>query len=206
VAVLLICSGCQSSKPDEAYADVLNVARTNAATQDQRTAFTHSEDFVIREGDVVRITFAGSPSLNTVQAVRRDGKISLQMAGEVKASGLRPVELEKELMRVYADQLVTKEVSVAVESSAFYVFITGAVGRPGRLVSDRPLTALEAVIDAGVDYSKANLSSVVVIRNDGGKQHYYNLNLKKELQGQGGTPFPLRPSDIIFVRERFTWF
>jgi hypothetical protein len=32
------------------------------------------------------------------------------------------------------------------------------------------------------------------------------LNLKKALQGIGGEEFYLKPQDIIFVRERFTWF
>jgi polysaccharide biosynthesis/export protein len=90
--------------------------------------------------------------------------------------------------------------------SASFVFVTGAVARPGRMTYDRPITALEAVIDAGVDYSKANLKNVVVIRSENGKQERHQLNLKLRLQGQGGEPFYLKPSDIVFVREKFTWF
>src|ERR1039458_6827658 len=74
--------------------------------------------------------------------------------------------MEKELVKLYAPQLVTKEVTVLLESSTFLVYVTGAVARSGKLVSDRPLTALEAVIDAGVDYSRANLKSVTVIRSE----------------------------------------
>jgi protein involved in polysaccharide export with SLBB domain len=102
--------------------------------------------------------------------------------------------------------LVTKEVNVTVESSAYFVFVTGAVARPGRIVFDRPITALEAVLDAGVEHSKANLKEVTVIRRRGGREELHHLNLKLELQGRGVEPFYLQPSDIIFVRERFTWF
>lgn len=160
----------------------------------------------LREGDTVRITFPGSANLNTVQQIRRDGKISLPLVGEFKAAGLTPSDLEKELVKLYAPQLVTKEVNVTLDSSTFFVFVTGAVSRPGRIMFDRPITALEAVIDAGVDYSKANLKEVSVIRRLAGREQQYRLNLKQELQGHGGEPFYLQPSDIVFVRERFTWF
>jgi polysaccharide export outer membrane protein len=165
-----------------------------------------SEPLVLREGDTVRISFPGSPNLNTVQQIRRDGKVSLALVGEFHAVGLTPVQMEKELVKLYASQLVTKEVTVTLESSAFMVYVTGAVSRSGRLVSDRPMTALEAVLDAGVDYGKANLKSVTVRRRENGHTKIYNLNLKKALQGTGGGEFYLKPQDIIFVRERFTWF
>jgi len=165
-----------------------------------------SESLVLREGDTVRISFPGSPSLNSVQQIRRDGKVSLALVGEFQAAGLTPTQMEKELVKLYAPQLVTKEVTVALESSAFLVYVTGAVLRPGKLVSDRPLTALEAVIDAGIDYQKANLKAVTVIRRENGREEHHTLNLKKALQGPGGQPFYLKPSDIIWVRERFTWF
>ena len=166
----------------------------------------HSESLILREGDTLQITFPGSPNLNTVQQIRRDGKISLPMVGEVKAAGLTPSDLEKQLVKLYEPQLVTKEVNVAVQSSTYFVFITGAVARPGRAMFDRPITALEAVIDAGVDYSKANLKDVTVIRRQSGHEERRHLNLKKELQKGGGEPFLLQPSDIVYVRERFTWF
>jgi polysaccharide biosynthesis/export protein len=165
------------------------------------------ESLTLREGDTVRVTFPGAANLNTAQQIRRDGKISLPLVGEVKAAGMTPVDLEKDLVKLYGPQLVTKEVNVTLESSAYFVFVTGAVLRPGRIVFDRPITVLEAVIDAGVDYSKANLKDVTVIRRQTGRdEHYFHLNLKRELQGQPGEPFYLQPSDIVFVREKFTWF
>ena len=161
---------------------------------------------MLHEGDVVKISFPGAPNLNTVQQIRRDGKIALPLLGEFKAAGLRPSEMEQMLLEKYAPQLVTKEVSVTVESSSYPVYVTGAVQRSGKLVYDRPVTALEAVMEAGVDYGKANLKEVEVIRQDKGRVQQYNLNLKRVLQGQQSEPFSLKPSDIVFVPERFSWF
>jgi polysaccharide biosynthesis/export protein len=212
--------GCASTKnePTDDFSQVSsqqaapsNAVGIQAATNSQPAVSSllssqRPESIILREGDTVRITFPGSPNLNTIQQIRRDGKISLPMVGEVKAIGITPVDLEKQLVDLYAPQLVTKEVNVTVESSAYFVFITGAVGRPGHMTFDRPITALEALIDAGVDYTKANMKDVTVIRRQGGREERHHLNLKKELQRGGGEPFFLQPMDIVYVRERFTWF
>ena len=205
--MVLFPAGCKSPHPDQTKPARVPDSSYGSAFQTNGTALTSlaSTSLVLREGDTVRISFPGSPNLNTIQQIRRDGRISLPLVGEFKATGLTPGDLEKELVKLYAPQLVTKEVNVTLDSSAFFVFVTGAVARPGRVVFDRPITALEAVIDAGVDYSKANLKDVTVIRRQGGHEERRHLNLKKELQGGGGEPFFLQPSDIIFVRERFTW-
>ena len=166
-----------------------------------------SDDIVLREGDSVRITFPGAASLNTVQQIRRDGRITLEMVGEFKAAGMTPVDMEKELLKLYGPQLQTKEVNVAVQSSAFPIYVTGAVLRPGKIMSDRPITALEAIMEAGgFNYTKANLKAVGVIRHKDGRTEHHTLNLKRVLQGEQTESFDLKPHDIIFVPERFSWF
>ena len=169
---------------------------------------TNSDLIVLHEGDTLNITFPGSPELNTTGAViRRDGRITLKSLGEFKAAGLTPPEMEKELIKTFGSQIQTKEVSVAVQSSAFPVYVTGAVLRPGKILSDRPITALEAIMEAGgFDYTKANLKSVRVLRNENGQSRHYTLNFKPVLKGESGEQFHLRPSDIVYVPERFTWF
>jgi protein involved in polysaccharide export with SLBB domain len=85
--------------------------------------------------------------------------------------------------------------------------VTGAVLRPGKIMSNRPITALEAIMEAGgVDYAKANLKAVTVTRLEGGQFKTYTLNLKLVLDGQQTKPFYLKPSDIVKVPERFSWF
>jgi polysaccharide biosynthesis/export protein len=166
-----------------------------------------TEVITLREGDTVKITFPGAPSLNAVQQIRRDGRITLPMLGEFSAAGLTPVTMEKELLKLYGPQLQSKEVSVSVESSAFPVYVSGAVLRPGKIMSDRPINALEAIVEAGgFDTTKANMKSVTVIRQENGRTVNYKVNLKRVLQGQETQQFKLQPNDIIFVPERFTWF
>jgi polysaccharide export outer membrane protein len=163
--------------------------------------------YVLREGDILKISFPGSPDLNSVQQIRTDGKITLPLVGEVQAAGLTPGNLQKHLMDLYAPQLASKEVTVEVQSSSFPVYVTGAVLRPGKIVSDHPITALEAIMEAGgPDYTKANLKNVTVIRQEGNQTKNYKLNLKRVMEGQAGEPFYMKPADIIFVPEKFSWF
>jgi polysaccharide export outer membrane protein len=161
----------------------------------------------LREGDVVKIAFPGARSLDTTQQIRRDGKIALSPVGEISVVGMTPADLEKEVLKLYSAHLVSKEVTVTVVSSSFPVFVTGAVIRPGKILSDHPITALEAIMEAeGFDYTKANLKAVVVVRTEEGHIKNYTLNLKLALEGKGSEPFYLKPSDIIYVPEKFAWF
>ena len=188
---LALLAGCQSPK-------------LTALTSQESTPYS---SIVLREGDVVRITFSGAPNLNTVQQIRRDGKIYLTMVGDLKAVGMAPADLEKEVLKLYESQLVSKQVTVTLESSQFPVFVTGAVLRPGKIGVDRPLTALEAIMEAGgFDYSRANTKSVRVIRQEEGQVKTYTLNLKPALNGQKIEPFYLKPSDILYVPEKFSLF
>ena len=190
-AILMTATGCQTApvvEPTDAAAD-------------------HPEVMTLREGDVVKISFPGAPNLDTTQEIRRDGKIVLSLIGEVTAADLTPAELERVILQLYSSQLVSKEVTVTVISSSFPVFVTGAVIKPGKVLSNHPMTAMEAVMEAGgFNYSKANLGAVVVIRHEEGRVKNYTLNLRLVLEGKQSKPFYLKPSDIVYVPERFTWF
>jgi polysaccharide biosynthesis/export protein len=161
----------------------------------------------LREGDVLKIAFPGAPNLDTTQQVRRDGRISLQIVGEVMASGMTPTALEQDLLKRYENDLVTKEVRVTVVSSTFFVFVNGAVLRPGKITADRPLSALEAIMEAGgFDAAKADLRAVKIIRQQGGRTQNFTINLQQVFDGKQADPFMLRQSDIVMVPEKFSWF
>jgi polysaccharide export outer membrane protein len=187
-------NGCQTDQSD--------------ASKQSVSIQAHAEKIVLREGDILKISFPSSASLDTTQQIRRDGKISLPLIGEVDAAGMSLDDLHDNLVKLYAPQISSKEVNVELESSSFPVFVTGCVIRPGKILSDHPITALEAVMEAGgFDYDRANMRAVKVIRLENGTSKTYVLNLKVLLEGgKKDKPFYLKPSDIIYVPERFNWF
>ena len=140
-------------------------------------------------------------------AIRRDGKIGLYLVGEVPAAGLTPVELEKELKKRYKDQISVNEITVSVESDAFPIYVTGAVMHPQKVMSNHPITILEAIMEAGgPDYLKANIKAVTVLRpEEGGRVKQIIINLNDVIRGKPSDPFYMKPGDTIIVREKFSW-
>lgn len=193
--LLMAVAGCQTT-PTPQFNEVSSQASNR------------SEPVLLREGDVLKISFPGAPNLNINNLqIQRDGKIKLQLVGEVNAAGMTTAQLEKELSEKYKSQLTSPEVTVAVESSSFSVFVTGAVIKPGKISSNHPITALEAIMEAGgFDNVKANMKAVKVIRNEGGKTTNFTLDLKRVIDGMDTQPFYLKPSDIVYVKERFVIF
>ena len=167
-----------------------------------------AKDIELREADVVKITFPGAENLDTMQTIRRDGKITLPLVGEVVAAGKTPTALQKELVDMYASQLVSsKEITVTVQSSTFPVFVTGAVMRPGKVMSDHPMTVLDAIMESGgPDYQNAKLKAVRIIRTQSGNTKNFTVNLEGLVNGTPIDSFYLQPSDIVFVPKKMVWF
>jgi polysaccharide export outer membrane protein len=198
-ALWTVVTGCQTRE----YQKPPNFAASGSPAP-QTTA---SNSLVLHPGDTIRISFPGAPNLDSQTSIRLDGKISLPMIGELAAAGLTPTQLEAELVRIAGPQLVDKEVSVTVLSSAFEIYVTGAVMRNGKLVIDRVPTPLEAIMEAGLDNTRANLKAVQIIRKDeNGQTHTYKINVKRVFKGQPSEPFALKQFDIIYVPERFNWY
>ena len=141
------------------------------------------------------------------QQIRRDGKINLTIIGEVKATDKTPAQLENELVQAYASQLTSKEIKVTVVSSAFAVYVGGAVLKPGKIMPERALTVLDAIMEAGgFDETKANKKTVRVIRQEGGQVKNYYVNMKEVLEGAQTEPFYLKAHDVVYVPEKISWF
>ncbi len=195
---LFFAAGCETPPP---------VVASESNSSKQETS-RPQEVITVKEGDTLRIAFPGTASLDTTQQVRSDGRITLSIIGELRVVGMTPAELEAELVKQYSSQLLSKEVSVTVVSSTFDVYVTGAVVHPGRLTSNKPITAFQAIMESGgFDSARANTQKVLVIRDEGGaKYSYFSLNLELILQGKQTEPFYLKPSDTVQVPEKLTLF
>jgi polysaccharide biosynthesis/export protein len=212
VGAAVMC-GCHTQEPSSTSSDASRTAALAAesgspAPKDASApAVDTSPSMPLREGNTIKITFPGAPSLDNTVPIRQDGKINLAMVGEVKAAGLTPHELEQELLKVYGNQLIVKQVTVTVESAVFELFVTGAVLRPGKLISDHVETPLQAIIEAGIDQNRANLKKVVIIRQDDkGNTERFPLNLDAVIKNGAKENFVLKPMDTIYVPEKFMWY
>jgi protein involved in polysaccharide export with SLBB domain len=154
-------------------------------------------------GDVVEVKFFYTPDLNELQTVRPDGKITLQLIGEVESEGKSPAELRDELMELYTPHLKTPEIAVMIRS--FYdrrVYVGGQVMVPGIVEMPGTMTLLEAIMQAGgFDIRQAEIRNVIVIRHINGQRYGQSIDMKSTLTGNKVRPFYLEPKDIVYVPQ-----
>jgi len=158
----------------------------------------------LKPGDVLQVKFLYWPELNEEkQSIRPDGKISLQLVGDVQAQGRTPDELRTDLLTLYKDKLIDPEISVVVGSlDSNRVYVAGEVIAPGMLMINGRLTALEAIMQAGgPKKDSGKMNSVVVIRQRDGKQYGTTLDLRNALESADSDPFLLEPYDVVFVPQ-----
>ena len=174
------------------------------APTDSGTEVVTPPRVALAPGDVVEIKFYYTPRLDETQSVRPDGKIALQLVGEVEVQGKTPAELRDELMKLYAQHLnVVKDPEVTVIVRSFFnrrVFVGGQVMTPGIVEMPGKLTVLEAIIQAGgFNMQEAEVRNVVVIRHRDDQRYGYSVNLKPALAGEEIEPLFLEPQDIVYV-------
>ena len=155
---------------------------------------------VLLPGDDVEVSVFGVPDLNTAQKIRPDGNISAKLFGDIVAAGKTPSDLRDELMKLYASQIQVKAITVIARSSAA-VYVTGAVGRPGKVEYLRPMTALEAIMEAGgFDYKAgARPGKVRVVRTEDNEAKSFPLDFNEILTKGGHAPVYLKPFDTVYV-------
>jgi polysaccharide export outer membrane protein len=187
---LIPVSGCQTGRP----------AKTPLEMSSEIASAPEAKLF-LGPGDALDFKFFYNPELNDSQTVRFDGKITLQLIGEVMAQGKAPIELQEEISKLYASQLRRPEATVIVRSLANRrVYVGGFVRSPGLIEMKTRMTALEAIMQAGgFDMWRAEVSNVVIIRHKGNQRYGCALDFSGELKGKATQPFYLEPLDIVYV-------
>jgi protein involved in polysaccharide export with SLBB domain len=158
--------------------------------------------YTIQPGDTLDIKFFYNPELNETVSVRPDGFISLQLVDEVKAAGLEPKQLTRQLSELYSRELKKPVVTVIVKSfEGQRVYVGGEVNQQGLITMPVGLTALQAVMQAGGLKVTAQPSETLVIRKGPDRRPVpIKVDLKALLDGDGnGGDFRLQSEDIVFV-------
>ena len=162
------------------------------------------QEYRIQPGDLLDIKFFYNPELNEQLPVRPDGRISLQLAHEIMAAGLTPVELTAALKERYATELAKPEITVIVRSISAgprMVFVDGEVNRAGTFNLTGPLTVLQSLSLAGGLRDTARSSEIILIRRDANNRAaVQTVNIKKVLDGTDmSQDLILQPFDIVYV-------
>ncbi len=182
----------------------LVIPPTPPAQMDQEAkAYLGNEFYVINPGDVLDVKFAYNPEFNELaMPVRPDGRISLQLAPDIKAAGLTPGQLRDLLKQKYATELKEPEVTVIVRTFIENrAFVDGEVSAPGFIDLGGRTTVMRAIELARGVRETARLSNVIVIRKDlNGKPTATMVDLRKVIDGSDfSQDIRLMPYDIVYV-------
>lgn len=158
-------------------------------------------EYRLQVGDKLEMRFFHVSQLNETMRIRPDGKISLQLVGEVQAAGFSVRELETSLEGRYSRLLRRPEISINLqEFSPPRVYVGGEVLRPGTLELRGQVTTIQSIVGAGGFTPDAEAGNVVVLRyGTSGEPEFIKLNLAPPFSGSGQQDLILRPFDVVFV-------
>ena len=186
VLAALVCGGCQTPLPP-----LPNPPGPKTAVR-------------LSPGDVIKASYADETIPDQTQKIRRDGKVSLPLVGEVTAAGKRVIDFQHELVRRYEGQLESNEVLVTLENGTATVTVAGFANKPGAYPFDRPTTVYQAVMQAGGVSDYGSPSNIHLTRVIGGAQLTETVNLRPAIRGQALRPEYVQDGDVIYIGR--SWF
>src|SRR5262245_36177409 len=176
-------------------------APAGRASADMSAVLADRQPYLIRVGDLLDVRFYKTPELNVEEVpVRSDGKVSLDLVGEVQAAGLSTDELSANLRSAYSRELEDPRIAVIVREFGGQVYVGGEVGKPAALKFEEGITALQAIQSVGGFNDKASLENVILMRRTSQRYEGYRLFLKEALEGDDyNQDVALQPNDVVFV-------
>jgi polysaccharide export outer membrane protein len=166
------------------------------------------QDYVIGEGDLLKIAVYDHPDLATEVRVSGDGRIAFPLIGEVAISGLTVADAERTIAAQLGDgYIVHPHVSVFIsEYKSKKVTVLGEVAKPGIVVLRGSSTLMEVLSDAGGITPNAGDAVVIQRMNAAGagrtgKEDATVIVDTKRLfeEGDATVNIPVQNGDSIYV-------
>jgi polysaccharide biosynthesis/export protein len=174
-------------------------------------ALAQSAGYRVQPGDVLAITVLEDDTLNRQSLVTPDGRISVPLAGTVRASGNTVETIEKTIADRLASNFAVRPsvfvsvVSVDETAGTFPIYVLGEVGNSGAIEVEPGTTLLQAIALAGGPGRFAATKRIQLRRTDPatGQERMYLFNFKAvERGGAIQSMIALREGDVIIVPER----
>lgn len=162
-----------------------------------------ASDYRISAGDTLEVAVWGYEDLSRTVIVRPDGNISLPVVGELRAQGITPDELARQVAGSLSRWVKNPRVSVIVKSFAQHqVFVLGAVARPGAYPLQPGLTVAEAIALAGGFTPNADRNHLTVVRREQAQDVKFSVRFTDNLSREdSAVRFVLQPGDNLIVSE-----
>jgi protein involved in polysaccharide export with SLBB domain len=156
----------------------------------------YADDYVLGEGDIVKITVYDNPDLTTVERISGSGSIQFPLIGEIRIAGLTISKATKMISDRLADgYIVSPQVNIFLqEYRTSKVYVNGEVKKADAYKYEAGMTVLRLITIAGGFSDKAATGRVKIIRK---------INNKEEILEKVRMDEPVLPGDMIVVPESF---
>jgi polysaccharide export outer membrane protein len=199
IALAPIAAAAQSPRAAAAPAPRPATASAGRSTAATTVRPWNEQEYRLGAGDKLRVEVYREAQLSQSLQVRPDGKITLPLVGDVTASGRTAAELRDSLTASLKEYVTNPVVTViVVEATAAQIFVMGEVTNPGVQVMQGPLTALQALAQAGGFKEFADTGDIRILRKGTTGLQTIDFNYKDAIKGKV-EPFYLEPGDTIVV-------
>ena len=201
IALAPIAAAAQSPRAAAPPAPRPAAPTTSAARSAASTTVRpwNEQEYRLGAGDKLRVEVYREPQLSQSLQVRPDGKITLPLVGDVMATGRTSAELRDSLTTSLKEYVTNPVVTViVVEATAAQVFVMGEVTNPGVQVMQGPLTALQALAQAGGFKEFADTGDIRILRKGSTGMQTIDFNYKDAIKGKI-EPVYLQPGDTVVV-------
>jgi len=164
------------------------------------TSLAADNSYVIGPTDMLTLTVLKEPTLSSNLLVRPDGMITVPLLGDIKASGLTPLQLAGDVATRLKKYIQDPNVSVILtQINSKKVYLIGEIGKVGPIDLTPGMTLLEAVASAGGVTQYANARKMYILRIEDGKHTKIPVQYKQALKGNSALNLPLMAGDTIVI-------
>jgi len=175
-------------------------AAPEGTTEHGKSVFYDPTQYVIGADDELMISVWREPELSLGVVVRPDGVITLPLINDVKAAGLKPLELQSLLTEKLKPFVNEPQVTVVVRAiRSRKVFLTGPGVKAGVFAINGRMSVLELLVQGGGLGPFAKAKSIYVLRTVNGRQTRIHFNYKDAISGKSDSNVFLEPGDVVVV-------
>lgn len=164
--------------------------------------------YKIGPGDVLEVFVWRSEELGKRVTVRPDGRITFPLIGDVRAAGLTPGELARDMETQLKPFILEPNVAVmVVEFSGTFaqqIRVIGEAQKPQAIPYRENMTVLDVIIEVGglTDFASGNRA--VIARSADGQRQEYRVRLDDLVRnGDIGANVQMVPGDILIIPQRY---
>jgi len=165
-----------------------------------------AQDYIIGEGDVLKITVYDHDDLTTIARVSGDGVIIFPLIGQIQVKGLTLTQISEKIASLLSDgYIINPQVNIFIqEFRSKKAFIMGEVTKPGLYVLPGQTTFLALLSEAGGLTKNAGDKAIIKRKSSsqGQAENIFYIDLKRLIEkGDTSVDINIVDGDSIYITK-----